>query len=135
MLLLAIIFYKYSFLFHLLSTLDGFWNNITAKEIAVVMQPHIEGKHGDISRSISRANFRRGENSLSVLNKNTSASALLDKCLENAAKAACIPVSRMKKMSPGIARRNIVDDITILVIFFNEGNTTTPDTQSFGNHK
>jgi hypothetical protein len=95
--------------------LDGFWDNISAKEIAGIFQAYCL-KRSDRNGRTSRISTETDR--LSGSSDGTLATILLDKCIENAAKSSCISVAKMRKMPPGPERRRIIDDITVLVILF-----------------
>ena len=98
-----------------ISILDGFWDNISAKEIAGIFQAHcLKRSDGNVRSSRSSTETDR----LSGSGDGTLAAILLDRCIENAAKASSISVARMRKMLPGPERRRLIDDITVLVIMF-----------------
>lgn len=50
------------------------------------------------------------------------AEMLLDMCIANAARGLGMPASRLRRMVPGQARREIIDDVTVLVVLFDHGH-------------
>jgi hypothetical protein len=53
------------------------------------------------------------------------AEMLLDMCIANAAKGLGMPASRLRRMVPGQARREIIDDVTVLVVLFDHAHHRT----------
>ena len=48
------------------------------------------------------------------------ADALLKKCIRNAAKSANVLITTLQNMPPSQKRRDLIDDVTIMVILFDK---------------
>lgn len=97
------------FFFHRLPAADGFWNNVSAAEIAAVIGKELLAvpESDPISRTSSSV-------------EKIIAEALLHKCIANAARMCSISVRALNKMEASQSRRDIIDDVTILVILIKD---------------
>jgi hypothetical protein len=120
--------------------LDGFWNHVNAQEVANIIQKycteHMDQETANQIDTPGSGTKRARTRSYSVssacsLSDNESyadinslqqkiASALLRRCIRNAAHTSRMKSKVLSAMPAGKSRRDIVDDITIMVILFED---------------
>lgn len=99
----------------------------TADISSAVISASLSGLKRKRTQSITDIHISSSAEDLTVMTVSSDsleqriANALLKKCVKNAAAASRIPLKLLKKMPPGQQRRNLVDDITIMVVLFDEG--------------
>eukprot|EP01041_Mallomonas_annulata_P006829 gene6829-13834_t len=84
---------------------DGLWNHVCATEFLGVFTTGIESSESEPATEGT------------VTGKNI-AKILVDRCVENAASNAGISVEHLLSFEPGMGRRNVMDDVTVMVLLF-----------------
>lgn len=121
---------------------DGYWNNVSVAETVLtveeeIVQHSINSSSAAVSATLSGFKRKRTDSCMDLelscstdelvslnevdVGKPTEqriADALLKKCIANAAVGSGISAKSLRKMVPGQRRRDIIDDVTIMVILF-----------------
>jgi hypothetical protein len=118
---------------------DGLWNYLNAKDsIAVIksdlteevlencqtplyLSSHEPATPSSINSTVGYGPARGQQHEINKFytNSNGIASKLVEKCLCNAAAQYSLPVSELKNMSLGTNRRDYIDDITVIALYWN----------------
>jgi hypothetical protein len=93
----------------LLCVEDGLWNYVEADEVAVVISQCLRAQREHCLQQ------SRGEHQTPP--PSTPAQCLLTKCQQNAASSAGISLEALLALPTGTTKRDILDDITIIVLF------------------
>jgi hypothetical protein len=88
------------------SATDGLWNYITLEEVALIFHQY---RHTHRARTVSLENVQANPApSISEI--------LLNQCLHNAALLAGTSLDCLLTMPSGPYKRNVIDDVTIVVV-------------------
>jgi serine/threonine protein phosphatase PrpC len=126
---------------------DGFWNNVSISETILVVEEEIlqhteDSASATVSANLSGYKRKRTHSCLDINDLNGSlgmdtlsapelaavsteqriADSLLKKCVANAAISYNMSEKNLRKMPPGQKRRDIIDDVTVMVILFEHGS-------------
>lgn len=124
---------------------DGFWNNVSILETVLIVEEELLQCNNDSSSASVSASLngfkRKRTNSCVDLHTTGSiddltiisisghvadsieqrvANALMKKCVTNAAASCHVSAKSLNRMPPSQKRRDLIDDVTIMVILYNQ---------------